>query len=295
MFIKSVIFLLIYLIIIKDNLIKVFSFEYLKELLQFGAPLVPSTIIFMVITLSDRYFLSIYTNFEQIGVYTFGYRIGMIIALVVNSFQIAWPSIMFSIYKEENAKEKYSVIFTKYISFILFVGLIICIFSKEIIQLIGTEQYKQSNKIIPLIVLSYIFVGVYYMTSIGINVKKKTKYEPLIMIIALLINIFLNYLLIRPYGIIGAGITNASSFMLLSFMACWLSNKFYKIHYQIKKIVSISITTILIIMTSQFSGNYSIIIRIMINIPLVLIFIYIIHKTKIIKLNTILNSISKNA
>jgi O-antigen/teichoic acid export membrane protein len=239
MLIKSIVIALLYLSIIRNSLKSRFSGTDLKDMLAFGGPQMPAAIFFTVMNLSDRYFLNFYSDLKQIGIYSFGVRIGMVVALVVNSFQTAWPATLFSIAKDENAKKQYSIIFTGYYSFVVFIGLIINLFSREIISIIGTKEYLQSIKIIPFITTSYLFMGIYYMTSVGLQIKRKTIYEPFIMFLPMVTNVILNQQLIPKYGITGAAISHTLSFTLLGILSWYVSNRFFSIKYSYKKLILI--------------------------------------------------------
>jgi O-antigen/teichoic acid export membrane protein len=284
MLIKSFVFMMVYVYLIKNELIRKFSIGELKEMIKFGFPLVPSAIFFTVMSLTDRYFLNLYTNLGQVGIYTFGYRIGLIISLVINAFQIAWPSILFTIAREKNAKEKYASIFTCYFAFLTLIGLILSIFSKDIVNILGTQAYQSSSKIIPFITTSYIFMGIYYMTSIGIQIKKKTIFEPIVMLVPMILNIIMNNIFIPKFGIIGAATVHTISFVLLGGLAYLLSNHFYKINYQFKKIILIGISALILFFISQRINLPYIYLDEIIKCLLILIFILLMLRLKIHKL-----------
>jgi O-antigen/teichoic acid export membrane protein len=250
--IKSGFFIIVYLAVIRKNLVLRFSLKELKEMLGFGLPLVPAGIALTILTISDRYFLQYYSSLEEVGLYTLGYRIGMFLALVVGAFQTAWPSIMFSVAKEENAESTYARIFTFYLLVVSFLALSVSLFAREIVTIIGTEEFASASRVVPLIVVGYVFLGIYYLTSIGVNLRKKTKYEPLIVGSAALINLVLNYILIPRMGMTGAAVATVISFMVMGFVAWRVSVHFYPIRYEYVRVGKLVLICAIVFMLNLF-------------------------------------------
>ena len=163
------------------NLRLVFSKNELKDMLGFGLPLAPAGLAMFVLTMSDRYFLNYFVSLDQVGIYSVGYRVGMVIAVLVGAFQKAWPSVMFNIAKIDRAKEVFAKNFIYFMFVLLFFSLGLSLFAKEILSLIVTPTFTGAYRIIPLIAVAFLCYGVYFYTAIGMNLKKKTYYQPIIV------------------------------------------------------------------------------------------------------------------
>ena len=229
--ITAFLFFIIYLLVLWDELELTFSFIELRDMLGFGLPLVPSSIGDMVLMLSDRYILRYFRGLEDVGSYSAAIRLSMIVALTVNAFQMAWPAILFSIVKEDNAEQTFARLFDYFLFVLAFVALGLSLFSSEIIRIITTPKFIDGAKVVPLIALSYLFYGIYYYSSIGIQVHKKTFYLPIIIGFAAFISLSLNFYLIPKYGFIGAGISRVISTSILGFSILFISLKYYFIPY----------------------------------------------------------------
>src|SRR5688572_7412909 len=88
------------LILLRKWLTPAISLSRSRHLLQYGLPLVPASVAYMIITWSDRYFLAHYTTLEQVGLYGIGNKIALSTGLVVGAFQVAWGPFAISIQKE---------------------------------------------------------------------------------------------------------------------------------------------------------------------------------------------------
>ena len=79
-----------------------FSVKYMREMLSFSVPLVPSQISSSILTLSDRYFLGHYSDLRNVGLYSIGYRIAMVMDFAIQGIQLALFPAIFSIARERN-------------------------------------------------------------------------------------------------------------------------------------------------------------------------------------------------
>ena len=203
-----------------------FSWKKLKEGVSFGLPLIPASIGMFVMHFSDRFFVQKYCTLNDLGLYSLGYKFGMIVYVIVSApiFRI-WDSQRFEIAKAKEAKQIFGRMFTYYAFVVVFFGLGISVFIREIISIMAASEYGGAVAVVPLIVLSYIFFGTSNFLTLGIMITNKTKYIAYIQLSAAAINIILNMHLISWYGVMGAALSTALSFLWLSILTFILSQK----------------------------------------------------------------------
>jgi len=212
----------------------------------------------VILTVIDRFIIKDLLGDEAAGIYGAGYKLGMFMSLVITAFRYAWyPFYLSTAATESNAKQIFSKIFTYFVFVCLSIFLLISFFIKELVQMrifgytIFGEEYWPSIVIVPTILASYIFYGLYLNFQIGIYLTNKTKNLAIITIISALINIILNYLLIPYMGISGAALTTLVSYGFMAITIYFISNKLYNIHYEWKRITQITLITLTIFFTSQ--------------------------------------------
>jgi len=210
-----------------------FSKYDLKEMLKFGLPLVPANLASWILNASNRYFLLFLTTPFELGLYSMGNNFGLIVrVLIVGPFTIAWAPFYWSVEKEKNAKEIFSSVLTYFFLVGMFITLGISILSKDILVIMTTPPFYGAYKVVPLIALSYVLYGCYFIVCIGLNLRKKTKFQPLIIGIAAIINLGLNFVLIPNYGMMGAAIATFISYLTLPIGAYLISRRYYPIEYE---------------------------------------------------------------
>lgn len=223
------------------------SRRYLILLAKFGLPLLVSGFGFFIINSVDRYFLKAYTRLGDLGAYALGYKVGMLMSLAVNAFVVAWPPLMFKIAGDPEAKKTFSTVLTYYLFIACGIMVVIGSFGNEIVKLISSPEYYAAGKIIIFVLASYLFQGVYYILSTGVTITDNTKVVPVIVGISAGLDIAANFLLIPPYGIMGAAVATVISYAFLPVGMYFASQHYYRIRFESRRLLKIVMFTTLIL------------------------------------------------
>ncbi|ADO76487.1 oligosaccharide flippase family protein [Halanaerobium praevalens] len=201
-----------------------FKFKYVKYSLVFGIPLIPHSLSGFILSYFDRIAINQLTGSLDTGLYSFAYNIGMIMNVVVMAMNKAWLPIFYHNLKENNFKEidELAVTYSKYI-FMAAISLIL--FSREIVIILADERYYSALKIVPVIIISFVFVFLYTLFGNYSFYRKKTLLISTATLLAGLINIGLNYWLIPKFGYVAAAYTTLISYMIL-FIFHYINSKF---------------------------------------------------------------------
>lgn len=258
-----------------------FQISYLIKMLKYGLPFIPTEIAMFILNWSDRYFLRIYNTVQSIGIYALAYKIAMIIVvLVTHPFNLVWAAYMFEIEKKQNSKELYARIATYYMFVLILIGLFLCVYAKEIITIIAPPSYLKAYKVIPLLVMSMIFMTSVAVLRTGILVTRKTSYLPIMVGLAAIINIFLNFLLIPKYEIEGAAIATAISFFVRAFGIYLISQWLYSIPFEYSRIFKLILAAIIIFEISSLFSIDSLWLSIVIKSSILCLFPIILYILK---------------
>lgn len=244
-------FLLLTPVILKNI---TFSFNKLLfiELIKFSLPYIPAGISSNIIQVINRPILTALTNESTVGIFQANYKLGILMMLFVSMFEFAWRPFFLQNAKEANAKEIYSKVMTIFIIVASFIFMTLSLFIDNIAQfklpfkgyLIG-KAYWGGLYIVPIILLSYFFYGIYINLMAGIYIEKKTKYLPYITGLAAFINIVFNLLLIPKINMMGCAIATLLSYITMVIGLYIVSQKYYYIKYEYKKIIMIFLSLLL--------------------------------------------------
>jgi O-antigen/teichoic acid export membrane protein len=217
-----------------------FSRDELKRMLAFGLPLVPAGLSSWILTLSDRYFLQFLSTPTELGLYSLGYKFGMVISpLLVGPFQLAFTPFTFYLAKEQNAKQTFSRILTYFMLVAMLAALALSVLSREVLAIMATPAFHSAYKVIPLIALSYVLYGCYFVLMVGINLEGKTRSLAVFVACAAVLNLGLNYTLIPHYGMMGAAIATLISYIILPVGSYLVSQRYYPIKYEWGRVAKI--------------------------------------------------------
>jgi len=203
--------------------------------------------------LSDRYYLKHFVDLSEVGIYSLGYKIGMVASvLMVTPFQLAWPTISYSLAKKDNAKEIYARVLTYFLFISSFVALGLTLFSPQVIEKISPANYARAAIVVPFVAFAYVLYGVHFIIVPGLHLKGKTKYYPLIIGLPAIINLFLNYFFVPQLGMLGAAMTTLLCFMIMVVITYFISNHYYSVKYEWSRILKITLVLSIALISSYY-------------------------------------------
>lgn len=237
-------------IIIKSKLR--FSLKRLREMLKFGLPMIPSSLGAFIVHSSDRFFIKAFCSIGDAGLYSLGYRFGILPGTFVSQpFNQVWMPRRLEVYKEPNAEQVFGKIFTYFLLLIVFAGLGISVLTREILKLIAAPEFWQAYQIVPIIVLANIVFTMHYHFNMGIVISKKTHYFALINFSNGILVLGLNTILIKYFGIYGAAYATLIAFIYKVALTYYFSNRLYKIHFEIGRIAKIGLSAAILFAVCQ--------------------------------------------
>jgi len=228
-----------------------FSSLKLRKMIRYGIPYVPGGLGMFVIHFVDRFLLQRFTSLSEVGIYSLGYKFGMILNPLVNDpFFSIWKPKMFELAEREDAKEIYSTMFTYFLFIEIFLALGISVLIKDVLVIISDPGYHSAYKVVPLILLSYVLWGSYFQVQIGILLKKKTRYIAYVVAVSAVANLALNFLLIPRIGIWGAALSTLASFGITTILTYLVSNRIYQVKYQFARIFKLLALAVVLYLVS---------------------------------------------
>jgi len=289
---STVTFILLSPVVFKNISFK-FNKKLLNELLRFSLPYIPAGISSNIVQVINRPILNALKGEYAVGVFQANYRLGIFMMLFVSMFEFAWRPFFLQNAKEVDAKQIFSKVMTLFVLIGSFLFIMLSLFIDDIARLklpfrgnlIGSK-YWGGLEIVPVILFAYLLYGIYINLMAGIYIEKKTKYLPLITGVAAFINIICNFLLIPSFDLMGAAIATLISYFVMMAGIYYYSQKYYKINYEVKKILIILITAVAAYTIFLLFFKF-VFVNILIKILLVVFFIILIFAFKILDLKTV--------
>ena len=232
------VFLIVYAKIHKDFSFKAVSKLKIKEMLKYSLPMMPTTVIWWITNVSDRFMVSYICDLSANGLYSAAYKIPTIIALVAGVFNEAWQVSAIS---ESNDREEvsnfFSEVFERYQA-ILFLGCSMLIpFTPLATKILLNESYFTAWTFMPVLLLATVFSSLVTFIGTIYTVKKKTTMSLITAAVGAGLNVILNLLLIPKMGAQGAGIATAFSYFAVFVLRAIHSKSFMPFNLKAWKLV----------------------------------------------------------
>jgi O-antigen/teichoic acid export membrane protein len=202
-------------------------------------PLVPSGVFQFCLHSSDRYLLGWITEgTEQVGIYGLAHKLGYVPNyLVVTPFLLVWYPFLFSLADERKQALICGRLLPVFMLAMTGVVFLLSLFAQDIVQtLAGRPGYHEAWKAIPVISLGYWFWSMFHMSQSGLYVKRHTASVMWLSGAAVLVNLYLNLLLIPLYGFMGAAISTAATFGVLVMTTRAKSQEVFPIEVEWRKV-----------------------------------------------------------
>ena len=219
-----------------------FRGDLYRSLLKFGLPIIPSGLAAMAVQVIDRPILRALTDDATVGVYQANYRLGIFMMLIVSMYDYAWRPFYFSVAKDPDAKGIFARVLTYLTLFMAAVFLALTFYIADIAKMsffghhLIHPDYWGGLMIVPVVLLGYVFLGIYTNLSAGIYIEKKTHLLPAVTFAGALTNVVVNYLLIPVSGMLGAAWATALAYFVMAAMVYVMARRIYPIEYEFGRI-----------------------------------------------------------
>lgn len=186
-----------------------------KEMMRYSLILIPNSLLWWCINASDRFFVSYMCGTAMNGLYAVSYKIPTLLNTVSTIFMQSWQMSAIKEFENGNESQFYDQIYKQIIFFMGISTLILMCLNKLILSLYVGNEYKAAWIFSPFLIISFFagslstFWGSFYIAA-----KKMDKYLHS-AIIGALVNILLNFYLIRQIGALGAAISTMICYIIV--------------------------------------------------------------------------------
>lgn len=224
-----------------------FSASVLRASLTFGLPRVPHAAAQQVMSVGDRFILNLFASVTDIGVYQIAVTFGLTQKLFLSAFESAWAPFYYATVREPDAPRVFRTVSTYGFAVLVLLTAGLSATGREFVAAMthgrilapGDPRWAAVGSVVTWTAVGVLLQGVYLLTSIGLNITKRTQYYPVTTIVAAAANIGLNFALIPRYGIVGAAWANGACYGVQAILGYMFSQRFYRIDYEWSRIVRV--------------------------------------------------------
>lgn len=178
-----------------------------RQLVRFGAPLVPSALGSSALGLVERYYLNGAAGSAAVGLYALASRL----ASLLQMFIAAPFSQTYSVRRVETlVKGEDQAVYDRILLlFVLMMSLssfALSIFGADLIAIIAPGAYAHAVQLVPLLGLCTVLASINFNLELGLHFSKRTWGLPIITASALAASLPLNWWLSMKYGALGTAL-----------------------------------------------------------------------------------------
>ena len=186
-----------------------------RDIVHYTLPLLPGSLCWWLTGSSDRLFISHFLGLDDNGVYAVAIRFTGIIYTLAIIFYQAWQETAILQYNSSDRNRFFSRMFNSYVFLLAFIFVGYVFMLKVNYDWLVADEYSESlNYIFPL-GLSAVIFAIAAFFDMGYQCAKDTKRTLPAVVLAAVVNVILNFALIRPLGVYGVIVTQLVTYLVL--------------------------------------------------------------------------------
>ena len=226
------------LLFIPDYLKLSFRLEpkLLRQMLAYSLPLMVAALPGIVNDFLDRILFRYFdTNAEawrsSLGLYQAAVKLAVIMNLFIQMFRYAAEPFFFRRAREKDSKDLYALVQEYFTAFcgLVFLGVILYI---DIIALILGPQFRSAVGVVPVMLLSYMILGMLFNVSMWYKLSGKTNMAIWITFAGLAVTAVVIVLFMPKYSYWAAAYGHLASYVVMFAVSAILGAKYYPIPYR---------------------------------------------------------------
>ena len=195
----------------------------------------------------------------EMGIYAACYKLAIFMNLYIMAFRLGAEPFFFNHAKNKDAKKTYARIMNYFviIGALVFVVIVVYIdFLKELF--IHNSEYWSAIQIVPIVLLAYLFLGIYHNLAIWYKLTDKTRFGMYFSIVGAVITIIINVWFIPKIGIMASAWATLIAYASMTIISYFIGKKHYPIDYPLKKMGVYLVISIVISSVSflEYRGDF---------------------------------------
>ena len=227
-----------------------FSVPVLREMLRYSLPLLVLGIAGIMNQTLDRIlFPYLYTGADaqaQLGIYGACFKVAMVMMIFTQAFRYAYEPFVFAKHKDRQSVEAYADAMKYYIifSYLILLGVI---FYLDIFRYIVSSAYWEGLKIVPVVLWTYVFQGIYFNLSFWYKLTDETRWGAYFSLTGLAITLVLQIVGVPRIGYWASCGSSLVCYLTIMLLSYFIGQKKAPVPYDLKRIGGYTALTIVLL------------------------------------------------
>ena len=178
---------------------------------------------------------------SDLGIFQAGAKVATIMMLFIQMFRFASEPFFFAKERDKDSKELYAKIMQHFTAFgvLIFLGIM---FYLDIIRYIVGRDFREGLSIVPVMLASYLVLGITFNVSMWYKLSGKTNFAIIITSAGLPVTLAINILFMPLYSYHAAAWAHLASYVVMLVLSIYLGNKYYPIPYRWSRVITYILT-----------------------------------------------------
>lgn len=234
---------------------RLFSGDLLKRMLRYSLPLLVLGVCGIMNQTLDRILFPFFYDGAdaqaQLGIYGACFKVAMVMMMFTQAFRYAYEPFVFAKHKDRESVAAYADAMKYYIifSYMILLGMI---FYLDLLKFIIAPSYWEGLKVVPVVLWTYIFQGVYFNLSFWYKLTDKTRWGAYFSILGVVITFALQAIFVPRIGYMASAASSTVCYLVIMLLSYFVGRKHLEIPYDLRRI---GIYTLLVV--ALLAGYYA--------------------------------------
>jgi len=209
---------------------------------------------------------------SQLGIYGACFKISMVMMMFTQAFRYAYEPFIFAQYKDKDSKEAYAEAMKYFVIFslLIFLGMV---FYLDIFKFLIRSDYWEGLRVVPIVLFSYLFQGIFFNLSLWYKLTDKTYYGAIISIIGSVVVLTINILFVPIFSYMASAWASFACYFVMMLISYFLGQKYMPIKYDLKKMGVYTLLTLVLYTVSLLISTSSMGLNLVFNTILLIFFV----------------------
>jgi O-antigen/teichoic acid export membrane protein len=218
----------------------------------YALPVMPATLAVMLVENGDRITLNYLPDRvaamvyhmaakDVVGIYSFNYKLGVAMLLVVQMFRLAWVPFSLQHARQADAPQLYARVLTALMLVCAPVFLAIALLLPSLAQVSAIQRYIKPEywiglPIVPVILLGYVFSGIYAVVTAGLYIERKTHVLAWIAGAGAILNLAICIVAAPRWGMVSVAWATPAAYALMAALGAWQANRVFPVPFEWRRL-----------------------------------------------------------
>ena len=242
----SIVFGLLGILLVRGWLQFPKNFKYTKQMLRFSIPLGVICGIGAFSPALERTLTEQLLGASDLGLYSAGTKIAMLIGLIVGAFQTAWGPFSLSIHKLADAGNTFNWVLKLFAMFICVVVLVLNMLAQPLINLLASDRYAGAAVVVFPLAMGMAIEATSWITEIGIGISKRSHLNLFGYALFVVTTLACILFLAPHHGLLGLALGVMIGHIAKALLNSWLAQRAYPLPWHYPQVVAVFSLTLIV-------------------------------------------------